>query len=149
MNSDTPIIRPVHIHDVPAVARLAAQLGYPIPEDQLRKNIIRIEILPDQAVFVAEAGGEAVGLAHVAVQEDLVVAPRAELLALVVDENIRGRGLGGLLLRACEEWAAGKGVATLVVRSAMKRTRAHEFYLGHGYGLVKESKVFAKALIPE
>jgi len=149
MDTDKTAIRRAQPGDAPAIVRLSAQLGYSMTEQQARSRIEAIESLPGQAVFVAEAGGEVVGLANVAVEERLLVGPQAELLALVVDKPLRGRGLGAALLSACEEWIAREGCGCLVIRSNTQRTAAHGFYLGRGCALVKEQKIFVKRCLPD
>jgi len=100
----------------------------------------------DAACFVAEDGGRTVGWIHVSVTPLLEVARRAEVNGLIVDEMMRSRGAGALLLRAGEKWAWGKKCKGMSVRSNVIRERAHGFYLRNGYEHYKTQKAFRKVL---
>jgi GNAT superfamily N-acetyltransferase len=65
---------------------------------------------------------------------------------LVVDESIRSRGIGKILLSAAEEWARSIGFDVISVHSNVTRDRAHRFYLRNGYAHVKTQKEFHKSL---
>ena len=99
------------------------------------------------ACFVAETKTEGVvGWVHMSVTLLLEVEQRAEVNGLVVDEGVRSRGAGWLLLDAGEKWARKKGCKSMSVRSNVIRERAHGFYLRHGYEHYKTQKAFRKTL---
>lgn len=135
------MIRPMQESDLARVRVLAEQLGYPVDEAELRK---RFEALT--GLFVAVEENEVVGWTHVRRVLTLTNGGAAEITALVVDETIRGRGIGKKLVRFVENWAAAEGLETIVVRSQIKRERAHHFYLTQGYALKKTSLQFQKLL---
>jgi len=76
----------------------------------------------------------------------LIEEPHAEVAALVVNENFRGHGIGKSLLQAAETWAKEKQVKLIRLRSNVKRTDAHRFYLKEGYETSKASNLFTKLL---
>jgi GNAT superfamily N-acetyltransferase len=99
------------------------------------------------ACFIAETPAHGViGWVHVSVTPLLEVARRAEVNGLVVDEQFRSQGAGGLLLEAAEQWARKMRCAGMSVRSNVIRERAHEFYLRQGYEHYKTQKAFRKKL---
>ncbi len=63
----------------------------------------------EQALFLAEADQECVGMGHVRLDR-----AQARLGMLFVDESVRGRGIGTALVAAQEEWARAAGAADLV-----------------------------------
>ncbi len=69
-----------------------------------------------------------------------------EINGLVVDESIRSRGIGRILLGAAEEWARSIGFDVISVHSNVTRDRAHRFYTKNGYEHVKTQKEFRKHL---
>lgn len=73
----------------------------------------------------------------------------AELAGLVVDESVRGSGVGAALLAAAEDWARAQGFASMRVRSNVIRERAHRFYEREGYARIKAQAVFRKPLAAE
>jgi GNAT superfamily N-acetyltransferase len=63
---------------------------------------------------------------------------------MVVDEALRGGGIGARLVRAAEEALAAQGCHMVEVTSHVRRTEAHRFYERLGYE--KTSVRLAKAL---
>jgi GNAT superfamily N-acetyltransferase len=128
------LVRPATPEDVPAIAALMTQLGYPSTPNAMRARMERIAALPDYASFVAEAEGSVVGMAGamvaVAYHQD---APFARLLSLVVDEAHRGHGAGAALVRAVEDWARARGAVSIHLTTGRQREDAHRFYAGLGY----------------
>jgi GNAT superfamily N-acetyltransferase len=57
----------------------------------------------------------------------------ARIVAMVVDETARRRGVGGELVAALERRAASMGARKIVVTSASRRADAHAFYEKLGY----------------
>jgi GNAT superfamily N-acetyltransferase len=99
------------------------------------------------AVFVAEVPGPRIaGWVSVYMFRAVETDRCAEVSGIVVDEELRSRGIGELLLRAAENWARKQGCDEIWVRSNVKRTRAHAFYQRNGFGLVKTQGVFRKTL---
>jgi GNAT superfamily N-acetyltransferase len=70
----------------------------------------------------------------------------AEIGGLVVDEFLRGRGIGGRLMAAAEEWSRHRGFSALRLRSNVIRDEAHAFYRRQGFGSSKTSLLFTKPL---
>jgi GNAT superfamily N-acetyltransferase len=66
------------------------------------------------------------------------------VVGLVIDETVRSRGVGKLLLQKAEAWAKHAGCKSMSVRSNVKRKRAHEFYEKNGYEHYKTQKAFRK-----
>jgi len=140
-------IRRARPEDAAALAELATQLGYPSTAAEMAARLE--QILPDgnHAVLVAETGeGTARGFAHVAAGIALQSGARAELLGLVMDESLRGRGIGGRMVIEAERWAAARGFTTFCVRCNVVREDTHRFYEKLGYTCSKTQKYFRKSL---
>ncbi len=140
-------VRPMTERDARVVADLAGQLGYPSTEAQIRRRFESLSGDPGSAVFVAEdQEGRVIGWVHVIVRTFLESDAYAELAGLVVDRTTRRKGAGHALVSAAETWAAGRGYATMRVRSNVKRVEARPFYEGRGYVIGKSQHVYEKAL---
>jgi GNAT superfamily N-acetyltransferase len=140
-------IRRARQSDAARIAVLSGQLGYPATVRQMAARLKRALREKSGACFVAEANeGKVIGWVHVSVTPLLEVERRAEVNGLVVDEEVRSRGVGGSLLRAAEKWARKMGCKGMSVRSNVIRERAHGFYLREGYEHYKTQKAFRKAL---
>lgn len=147
-------IRPLAESDLPEVARLSGQLGYPASLTDLTQRLAELVSSPahglfvaesDDRLFVAESKGEGVaGWIHVRGSQGLTHAPEAEIVALVVDEPRRGHGVGAALVAQAEEWARAQSLPRIRVRCQIRREDAHRFYAREGYELEKTQHVFGK-----
>ena len=133
--------------DAAAVARLSSQLGYPVEAQALATRLAVLVSSELDAVYVAmDPQGNVVGWIHGAEQVLVESGPRCEILGLVVDEAARRGGIGRQLLEAVEQWARGRGLPEMSVRSAVTRAESHPFYEQLGYSRVKSQHVYRKRL---
>ncbi len=148
-------VRPMTASDVERVAALCGQLGYPSTPAEVAARFKGLAARPANAVFVAEDEGDGgpessgrtvVGWVHVQEVLTLEAGPWADLGGLVVQDGVRGRGVGRLLVEAAEQWAAARGYPEMRVRSNVVRADAHQFYRRLGYEVVKTQMNFRKPL---
>ena len=139
-------IRRARASDVARIASLAGELGYPTTTAEMKVRLRRVKPAANNAIFVAEDGGEVIGWIHVGVAFLLEVPLRAEINGLVVGDVSRSRGAGARLLEAAEAWARTKKCEGMSVRSNVIRGRAHTFYERNGYEHYKTQKAFRKPL---
>jgi GNAT superfamily N-acetyltransferase len=108
-------VRRAAADDLPGLATLLGELGYPASPEELERRVARL----DGDVFVAASGGEPLGLAALQVlhvlQRD---APAARLTALVVRRDARGRGVARALVEAVSDAARRAGCDHLHVTTA-------------------------------
>jgi GNAT superfamily N-acetyltransferase len=139
-------IRRAKPSDVARLAELAGELGYPTTAAEMKARLRRVRPAANNAIFVAEDGGEVIGWTHVSVSYLLEVPLRAEINGLIVSDASRSRGTGAKLLEAAEAWARTKKCEGMSVRSNVIRDRAHAFYERNGYEHYKTQKSFRKPL---
>lgn len=139
-------IRRAKKSDVPRLARLAGELGYPTTAREMKTRLARLKPVAEHCVFVADEDGEAIGWLHVSVSRLLEEPLRAEVNGLIVTEKTRSQGAGALLLDAAESWSRQRKCVSMSVRSNVLRERAHKFYERHGYQHYKTQKAFRKPL---
>jgi GNAT superfamily N-acetyltransferase len=143
---DAVRLRPPIPADAPALAALAAELGYPTSSEELLGRLAALHPT-DAAVFVAtDENDEPIGWCHVEMRRTLVEPMSALVLGLVIGEGQRSAGIGTELLTAAERWARARGCRQLVVATRVTRERAHRFYLREGYEVSKTSYFLTKAL---
>jgi GNAT superfamily N-acetyltransferase len=139
-------IRFMTIEDASQVAELSAQLGYPVVGGEIRERIERIGKMRGHACFVAVDGERVVGWVHVHEIARLETPLYAEIGGLVVDEKLRQKGAGKLLMSAAEGWAVENGYLCVKLSSGLHRSDAHQFYERIGYRNVRTSYRFEKQL---
>jgi GNAT superfamily N-acetyltransferase len=138
-------VRSIEPRDAPAVTVLIQQLGYNRPEAEVLRWIEDVGSSSHrQAAFVACLHDEVIGWIEVSIEHRLQSAPFALIGGLVVNDGVRGKGIGRHLCRAAESWSWDRGVSIVRVTSRSTRTDAHRFYLNDGYESVKVSQVFEK-----
>ncbi len=141
-----PIVRPANLQDCPRLAELCTQLGYPATAGQLARRLPAVLECGNHAVLVAEVNGSVSGWVHVHISPTLEMDQIAELGGLVVDETVRGQGVGKVLMGRAEDWARRNGCYELWLRSNVIRKDAHCFYQALGYEIIKTSYTFRKHL---
>ncbi|WP_411343604.1 GNAT family N-acetyltransferase [Paenibacillus sp. WLX1005] len=136
MEQHTLVIREAHQEDIPTLTILMDQLGYPVSEDDLRRRFTALQDHQDYQTYVAEADGEVVGMIGLIHQMRFERdGTHVRIGALVVDENVRGGGIGRALLQAAEGWAGTMGARAMTLNSGNREERngAHDFYRHMGY----------------
>ncbi|HEU4885342.1 MAG TPA: GNAT family N-acetyltransferase [Longimicrobium sp.] len=127
-------VRPVADADLPAVARLMGELGYPASAEQVRDRLARVAGDDDYAAYVAEVDGEVAGFLGMArgwaYEHE---RPYARIITLVVDTQVRRRGVGARLVEFADEWARERGAYVLMLNTNVRREEAHLFYESMGF----------------
>ncbi|MGB7640161.1 MAG: GNAT family N-acetyltransferase [Terriglobales bacterium] len=145
----TCAVRATQPGDCDKMASLAGQLGYECTGADVRARLAEMLDPNCYAVYVAELpGGQIAGWIGVYMFRAVELDNFAEITGLVVDQQVRSRGIGMALLSAAEQWARGHGCNAISVRSNVWRNRAHGFYTSNGYEHIKTQKEFHKSLRP-
>lgn len=119
--------------DAPAVAELLTELGAPgVDAEEAVGRLLR----ESYSVFIAERGGEALGL--VALRTDLPFGharPLAHISALVTLDRARRSGVAGELVGAAVEYARRQGCTGVELTCGLRpeREAAHLFYEAQGF----------------
>ena len=139
------VLRDAHAADVPSLAALLAELGYPSRPERVSERLARLFADPSSHVTVALLDGVVIGYSTLHVRAVLEQdEPSCELTSLCVAHVHRGHGFGGRLLADVERRARARGCASVVLSSATRRADAHAFYERHGY--VATGRRFKKSL---
>ncbi|WUH97940.1 GNAT family N-acetyltransferase [Spirillospora sp. NBC_00431] len=131
-------IRPAVAADSPGITVLLDQLGYPADADDVETRVRHWLDEPNSVLLVATVDGAVAGVValHALLMLDHA-ARRGRLVALVVDDAFRGRGIGRALLDAAERSAREMGCRDMEINSSRHRVAAHAFYTRLGYGDVR------------
>lgn len=140
------VVRRAKSTDATRVAELSGILGYPIEQETMQRRLERLDGCEEHVVFLAEVNGQIVGWIHGAEHELLLADRIGEICGLVVAEGQRTSGVGRRLVEAVEQWARGRGLEQISVRSNVARSESHPFYEKVGYTRIKTQHVYRKAL---
>lgn len=139
-------IRHATAKDAKAITNLSFQLGYSLSEAATVLNLELLENSERDIVYVAVQNERVIGWMQVSYCVKLESRPFCEIMGLVTDEHVRGKGVGRMLVMHAAEWGRQRNCATLVVRTNVVRTEAHRFYEVCGFTLKKEQKVYGMSL---
>ena len=126
----TPVlVRLAELADAPVLATLMCQLGY---ETRAAEMEMRLQsILPDSRyrTFLAVVEARVCGMIGTFCYQSYEHNnPSARILALVVSEEVRGRGVGKALVHAAETDLAARNIRRLALDTRLTRAGAHLFY---------------------
>lgn len=109
----------------------------PIDRDEVRARWIDLVRTGEGTLLVAGDGEEPMGLAA-------MVGLTSPELGMLVRAGQRRRGVGDALVRACVEWARGRGAREVVLHVFPHNGAAIALYRKHGFeerGVVREAYV--------
>lgn len=136
-------IRKAGLYDADALAVLLVQLGYTCPPSDIASRIALQSTPGRDVVLVAECDALVRGVLILHIHTPIHVSRKWALIsAFVVDEAVRGQGIGAALLKAAEQHALMVGCSQVELSSSESRIRAHAFYEQHGY--VEKRKRFVR-----
>ncbi len=157
------MIRPAKTYDLDAVCRLyvafhefhvsglpdrLCSIGDPHTFDcaDLSDNLAHLLTKPDAAILVAEVDQRIVGLTEVYLRQDEGDSPKVlyrygYLQSLMVDESVRGQGIGTALVAAAEQWARELGASEMRLETWEFPAGPLTFYEGVGYHTLRRMLV--------
>ena len=133
IDEQTVVLRPATAGDAERIAVLFTEEGYPAGPSDI---VARLERFAStySTVSVAEVGGEVLGFVAVHVLPRFEHDDRiARILALVVDQGVRERGIGHLLMAEADRIGREAGAAFIEVTAGHHRPDARKLYEALGY----------------
>jgi GNAT superfamily N-acetyltransferase len=128
-------VRPARPSDSHRIAELYTQLVENPAVKVLPERIAQISDEPNTALFVCERDGVVEGTALVSLCSDVMFGfqPFAVVENIVVNQALRGKGLGAALLQHIETFCLSRDCSKIMLLSAFQRTDAHRFFERAGY----------------
>lgn len=129
-------IREASFQDVKVLCTLLKQLGYPQTLEIVSERLQIYEERQDHFVFVAELKGKIVGFISIAALESFIhQGKKYRITALVVDQEVRGQGVGKTLVDYVEKIAKSNQGKLIELTSGVRRAGmgSHHFYRSLGY----------------
>ena len=127
-------IRAVEAADMEALADLITQLGYGTRTSEMQMRMETILANKNYATFVAVSKGKVCGMVGTFTRYTYEHnSPSANIIALAVSKEMRGRGVGHALIAAAEKNLAERNIRRVAVLTRFERKEAHVFYEKLGY----------------
>jgi GNAT superfamily N-acetyltransferase len=136
MNVNTTIIRQATAKDVPALAELMNELGYPTTVVEMQQRFELLQSHADYLTWVAVCNNQVAGM--IGLIRNIYYEKNGLYIrvgALVVNKAFRKMGLGKRLLQKATDWAVESGITQIYLNSGNREERidAHAFYKHLGY----------------
>lgn len=131
-----PIIRDAREDDAAQLSILMDQLGYPCTPEEALVRLKNVAQHPDYRTLVVTKGDVIIGMAGILkgfwYEKN---GTYVRILAFIVREDERGKGIGKQLITAVEDWAMEVGANSVILSSGNRddRKAAHRFYKNVGY----------------
>ena len=130
MTSDQPhLVLHAHALDDPIALELIGELNDELDELYPEPGANHFSLPTADQFLVAWQGDEAVGCGAIRLIEPGV----AEIKRMYVRPAVRGRHIGGMILRALETTALGLGCHRLVLETGTRKLEAMALYTRHGF----------------
>lgn len=122
--------------DVASLALLMDEMGYPTTEAEMSRRFTVIDLEPHYITLVADYDGVVVGMAGAS--KGFYFEKNGcyiRLIALVVSNHYREKGIGKVLIHSIEEWAKTTNANAIVLNCGTREERkgAHVFYQHLGF----------------
>jgi N-acetylglutamate synthase-like GNAT family acetyltransferase len=136
MNDNTTIIRQATAKDIPALAELMNELGYPTTVVDMQQRFELLQSHADYLTWVAVFNNQVVGM--IGLIRNIYYEKNGLYIrvgALVVNKAFRKMGLGKCLLQKATDWAIESGITQIYLTSGNREERiaAHAFYKHLGF----------------
>lgn len=139
------MLREARAGDAAEIAWLALELGYPASTEAMHARLQSLLPRPQHRIVVAQRE-RLLGWIAMERRCTLESGEFAEIVGLVVDAAMRGRGVGRALVADAEAWALEQGFDAIRVRSNVARDASHPFYESLGFARIKTQHAYRKAL---
>lgn len=141
------MIRSATLADFPAVCRLYSQLNPsdpPVTDLEVFRDIVERPGL--DLLLLESADGEVVATTYLNVIPNLSrsAQPYAVIENVVVDESVRGTGLGRKIMAATLERAWDQGCYKAMLQTGSRTPRTHAFYRGCGFSPDEKTAYLAR-----
>jgi N-acetylglutamate synthase-like GNAT family acetyltransferase len=128
-------VRRAVAEDASAVERLYRELVSDPLVRVLPKQVAALSDSPTSFLLVVEAGGAVCATALLTICPDAMYGnqPFGVIENIIVTEEMRGRGIGRLLLEYVEQLAIARDCTKLMLLSGASRKAAHAFFQRNGF----------------
>ena len=144
------MLRNITILDAKEIQKISDyELGYDVNLDIVKKQIEKLTKDNNHHIIIGfenEQTRKIIGFVHAEFYESIYMDTGLNILALAVDCNFQGQGIGKKLMSSIEDYALENNISFIRLNSNVRRTEAHKFYESIGYVCDKTQKRLIKKL---
>ncbi|MGP4060813.1 GNAT family N-acetyltransferase [Halobacillus sp. H74] len=130
------MLREANTRDAEALVPLMKTLGYPTTVEKMRTRMERIFSKEEYQTFVWEENEKLSGMIGMRLSYAYHTdEPHVRVIAFAVYEDSQGKGIGGKLMKAAEQWGKANDATTVMLNSGNRKEReaTHEIYRHYGF----------------
>lgn len=99
-----------------------SELGYDVSCEEFKIRILQMQEDKNYEVFVAVDNRKVIGFIGLQICLAFEITGKImRIIALAVEHDFQGQGIGSSLIRKAEEYAEEKNISTIAVNSGLKR----------------------------
>ena len=144
------MLRNITILDAKEIQKISDyELGYDVNLDIVKKQIEKLTKDNNHHIIIGfenEQTRKIIGFVHAEFYESIYMDTGLNILALAVNSNFQGQGIGKKLMSFIEDYALKNNISFIRLNSNVRRTEAHKFYESIGYVCDKTQKRLIKKL---
>ena len=144
------MLRNITILDVEEIQKICNyELGYDVDLSIVKKQIEKLTKDNNHHIIIGfenEQTRKIIGFVHAEFYESIYMDTGLNILALAVNSNFQGQGIGKKLMSFIEDYALKNNISFIRLNSNVCRTEAHKFYERIGYVCDKTQKRLIKKL---
>ena len=144
------MLRNITILDAKEIQKISDyELGYDVNLDIVKKQIEKLTKDNNHHIIIGfenEQTRKIIGFVHAEFYESIYMDTGLNILALAVNSNFQGQGIGKKLMSFIEDYALKNNISFIRLNSNVYRTEAHKFYERIGYVCDKTQKRLIKKL---
>lgn len=144
------MLRNITILDVEEIQKICNyELGYDVDLSIVKKQIEKLTKDNNHHIIIGfenDRTKKIIGFVHAELYESLYMNTGLNILALAVDCNFQGQGIGKKLMSSIEDYALENNISFIRLNSNVCRKEAHKFYESIGYVCDKTQKRLIKKL---
>ena len=144
------MLRNITILDAKEIQKISDyELGYDVNLDIVKKQIEKLTKDNNHHIIIGfenEQTRKIIGFVHAEFYESIYMDTGLNILALAVNSNFQGQGIGKKLMSFIEDYALENNISFIRLNSNVHRTEAHKFYESIGYVCDKTQKRLIKKL---
>ena len=144
------MLRDITILDAKEIQKISDyELGYDVNLDIVKKQIEKLTKDNNHHIIIGfenEQTRKIIGFVHAEFYESIYMDTGLNILALAVNSNFQGQGIGKKLMSFIEDYALKNNISFIRLNSNVCRKEAHRFYESIGYVCDKTQKRLIKKL---
>lgn len=135
-NSNTLEFRVMTRNDSDAIVPLANKLHPAVAPEKIRAYLAEMFDLPTYHCFGLWQDGKLIAMSNGWITVRFYSGKQLEVDNVIVDPDLRSKGLGRHFFAHIQDWATRNGCHTIELNTFVQNSKSHKFYYNEGYSIL-------------